>query len=169
MGTTRLTGGESVEALEEGIDIIREVWRADERTPLRYPGKHYTLDGAKRGPAPAHDIPIWIGALKPRMQRLIGRTADGWLPSLGRLGDDGLREGNTIIDEAAVEAGRDPREIRRLLNIGGAMSAEDLTALAIGEGVSTFILATDDPGMLQQFAENVAPAVREAVDRERRL
>ena len=38
------------------------------------------------------DIPIWLGALKPRMQRLIGRAADGWLPSLPYLqpGDLGV-------------------------------------------------------------------------------
>ena len=30
-------------------------------------GPHYPITGAKRGPAPAHAIPIWVGALKPRM------------------------------------------------------------------------------------------------------
>ena len=46
-------------------------------------GAHYPLRGAKAGPAPAHEIGIWVGAYKPRMLRLVGRLADGWLPSAG--------------------------------------------------------------------------------------
>jgi hypothetical protein len=33
---------------------------------------------------------IWLGAFKPRMLRLVGRRADGWLPSLGVLDKDEL-------------------------------------------------------------------------------
>src|SRR6478609_5993191 len=59
----------------------------------------------------AHDIPIWLGAYKPRMLGLVGRKADGWLPSLGYLQPGDLAAGNARIDEAAAGAGRDPREI----------------------------------------------------------
>ncbi len=72
-------------ALDEAIDIIRGIWDADERTPLRVAGTFHQVSGAKRGPAPAHDIPIWLGAYKPRMLRLVGTKADGWLPSQGYL------------------------------------------------------------------------------------
>ena len=44
------------------------------------PGKFHQVDGAKRGPAPAHDIPIWLGAYKKRMLRLTGAKADGGCP-----------------------------------------------------------------------------------------
>jgi alkanesulfonate monooxygenase SsuD/methylene tetrahydromethanopterin reductase-like flavin-dependent oxidoreductase (luciferase family) len=53
------------------------------------------------------------------MIRLVGRKADGWLPSLGVLTRDEMRAGNQQIDEAAATAGRDPRSIRRLLNVQG--------------------------------------------------
>ena len=82
MGATRRTPAESVDALEEGIEIMRGIWDATNRTPLRVPGQFHRVDGAKRGPAPAHDIPIWLGAYKKRMLRLTGAKADGWLPSL---------------------------------------------------------------------------------------
>jgi len=88
-------------------------------TPLGFDGDHYHLDGVHRGPVPAHDISIWVGAVKPRMLRLIGQKADGWLPSIGYIKPGEFRSGNQIIDEAALEAGRDPREIRRLVNISG--------------------------------------------------
>ena len=173
-GGPRLTTGQSIAALEEAIAIMREVW-----TPggggIRLAGKHYTVSGAKRGPAPAHDVSIWLGAYKPRMLALTGRLADGWLPSSGYAGPDELAAMNKIIDEAAVEAGRDPAAVRRLYNISGQFVGgggflqgpeelwiDQLTELTLGEGVSTYILASDNPDDIRRFAE-VAAGVREAV------
>lgn len=166
MGGERRSPGDAVEALEEGIEIIRAIWAADERSALRVRGEYYRVDGAKRGPLPAHDIPIWLGAYKPRMLRLTGRVADGWLPSLAYLKPGDLAAGNATIDEAALGSGRDPREIRRLLNVG-ALESGALIELALVDGIGTFILGTDDPGAMQRFAEEVIPVVREAVDAER--
>ncbi|WP_327636085.1 LLM class flavin-dependent oxidoreductase [Kribbella sp. NBC_00482] len=173
-GGPRLTTGQSIAALEEAIAIMREVW-----TPggggIRLAGKHYTVSGAKRGPAPAHDVSIWLGAYKPRMLALTGRLADGWLPSSGYAGPDELAAMNKIIDEAAVEAGRDPAAVRRLYNISGQFVGgggflqgpeelwiDQLTELTLGEGMSTYILASDNPDDIRRFAE-VAAGVREAV------
>ncbi|MDQ3646476.1 MAG: FAD-binding oxidoreductase, partial [Actinomycetota bacterium] len=117
---------------------------------------------------------------KPRMLRLVGRKADGWLPSIGYMKPGEFRSGNQIIDEAALEAGRDPREIRRLVNISGRFSTsrggfldgpseqwvEDLLPLIIEDGVGTFVLASDDPGKMERFVLEVAPALREAAERE---
>lgn len=178
-GPERTLGGH-VDALAEAIPIIRSTWDADARDRFVVDGEHYRVDGAKRGPAPAHDIPIWIGALKPRMLRLIGRLGDGWLPSLAYLGPGEYARAAGTIDEAAARAGRDPGEIRRLLNVGGRFSprgggfldgppeqwVEQLLPLAVEDGVDTFILASDDPGTMQRFAEEVAPALRDAVARE---
>ncbi len=163
MGGRRLPGGQGVRALEEAIDVIRQVWDAGARGGVRVEGEFHRVVGAKRGPAPAHDVGIWLGAYKPRMLALTGRLADGWLPSMGYLQPGDLAAGNAIIDEAAHEAGRSPRDIRRLLNVGPEQSAQQLAELAIADGVSTFILTSDDPGDLQRFAEEVAPAVRELV------
>ncbi|TDD72440.1 LLM class flavin-dependent oxidoreductase [Jiangella aurantiaca] len=178
MGGRRLTPGESVQALSEAIDVIRALWDVDARGGARVGGDFYRLDGAKRGPAPKHPIPLWIGALKPRMLRLIGEKGDGWLPSLPYLEPGDLKRGNAIIDEAARETGRDPREIRRLLNIGGRFGAsrtgflqgtsqdwvDDLLPLVVEDGIGTFIVMGDDPRTMQQFAEEVIPALRAAVD-----
>ena len=116
-GGPRRTPGESVEALDEAIDVIRLLW-SGERT-VSFDGKHYRLDGAYPGPRPAHPIGIWVGAFRPRMLRLVGRKADGWLPSLGVLTRDELRAGHEQIDAAAEKAGRDPRSIRRIINVQG--------------------------------------------------
>jgi alkanesulfonate monooxygenase SsuD/methylene tetrahydromethanopterin reductase-like flavin-dependent oxidoreductase (luciferase family) len=118
-GGPRRTPGESVEALDEAIDVIRLLW-SDERT-VSFDGKYYRLDDARPGPQPAHPIAIWVGAFKPRMIRLVGRKADGWLPSLGVLTRDELRAGNEQIDAAAEKAGRDPGSIRRIINVQGVI------------------------------------------------
>ena len=174
MGVARRTPAESVEQLSEAIDVIREIWRADERAQLRYPGKYYQLKGAKRGPAPAHEVPIWVGAYKPRMLRLVGAKADGWLPSISYLKPGDLARGNAIIDEAATAAGRDPREIRRLVNLFGdpgkssAQWVDEIVPLVLEDGIGTVILGSDDPDELRRFAEEVIPAVRDEVAKTRR-
>ncbi|MGY1807700.1 LLM class flavin-dependent oxidoreductase [Blastococcus sp. SYSU D00669] len=167
MGGERLTPGRAVAATAEAIAVVRGIWDVDDRTPLRVPGQHHAVDGAKRGPRPAHDIAIWLGALRPRMLRLVGRSADGWLPSLAYLDDDGIAEAHAVIDEAAADAGRKPAQVRRLLNVGPDVPAERLTGLALEHGFATFVLATDDADELARFGAEVAPAVREAVAAER--
>ncbi|MEV6421347.1 LLM class flavin-dependent oxidoreductase [Streptomyces sp. NPDC051662] len=168
IGGRRLTPLQSVAALSEAIDVIRGVWDADGPGRLDVDGEFYSVHGAERGPAPAHEIPIWLGAHKPKMQGLVGRKADGWLPSLPVMEPGGLQKGNAIIDDAARAADRDPREITRLLNIfPSQQTAEELAQLAVEDGVSVFILASDDPDVLERFAAETIPAVREHVARER--
>lgn len=116
-GGPRRTPGEAVEALDEAIDVIRLLW-SEERS-VSFEGKYYRLTDARPGPRPAHPISIWVGAFKPRMLRLVGRKADGWLPSLGVLTRDELRAGHEQIDAAAEKAGRDPASIRRIINVQG--------------------------------------------------
>ncbi|MCW6004136.1 LLM class flavin-dependent oxidoreductase [Micromonospora sp. CPCC 205371] len=176
MGGRRLTPGQAVDALEEAITVIREIWAAGKPGGVRVDGEYYKVKGAKRGPAPAHDIGVWVGAYKPKMLALTGRVADGWLPSLGYLkdGPDGLRALNSRIDDAAASAGRDPSAVRRLLNIGGRFAptgrglldgppeqwAEELAELTLEHGISAFILATDDATTIERYAAEVAPATR---------
>jgi alkanesulfonate monooxygenase SsuD/methylene tetrahydromethanopterin reductase-like flavin-dependent oxidoreductase (luciferase family) len=176
MGARRLTAGQGVDALEEAIDVIRAIWNVDDPSPASLEGRYHRLEGAARGPAPVHDLGLWVGAFKPRMLNLVGRKADGWWPTLAGLGQGDLMKGNAVIDEAAREAGRQPTEIRRLLNVTGALSAtsgqhtqliEELARFALEDGVSTFILNGDDPRQIETLAGEVAPAVREIVDTER--
>jgi alkanesulfonate monooxygenase SsuD/methylene tetrahydromethanopterin reductase-like flavin-dependent oxidoreductase (luciferase family) len=181
MGGLRLSPGEAVDALSEAIDVIRAIWAVSEPGGVRVDGDHYRVRGAKRGPEAAHDISIWLGAYKPRMLRLTGAKADGWLPSLAYLQDGDLARGNRAIDEAAAESGRDPREIRRLLNIQGAFGTsnagflqgppeqwvEELLPFVLEDGISTFFVAADDPRTIEIWGGEVAPALRERVGAER--
>lgn len=176
-GGPRRTPREAVAAIQEAIEIIRACWAGG---TVRYEGEHYRVIGLQAGPRPVHDIPIWVGALKPRMLALTGRLADAWVPSMSYVRPDDLAELNARIDDAAVAAGRSPASIRRMYNVHGRFGsgpgllqggpaewAHDLAALALDEGMSTFILATDDPAVLSRFAAEVVPAVRELVAAER--
>ncbi|HET7477006.1 MAG TPA: LLM class flavin-dependent oxidoreductase [Dermatophilaceae bacterium] len=164
MGAPRREPGEAVDALAEAITVLRTLWDTGDRSAVRIEGDHYRLVGAKRGPAPAHRIPVWLGALKPRMLRLVGQVADGWLPSLSYLGVDALARSNAVIDEAAIAAGREPGLVTRLLNVGlDDADPRFLADLALEHGTSVFILASDDEATLTAYGQETAPAVRELV------
>jgi alkanesulfonate monooxygenase SsuD/methylene tetrahydromethanopterin reductase-like flavin-dependent oxidoreductase (luciferase family) len=128
MGGPRRTPGESVEALEEAMQIMRSF--LDTEQSVRHEGKHYRAAGAKPGPAPLHRVGLWVGAYGPRMLRLTGRRGDGWLPSVGGryLPEDEVAERQALIDEAASRAGRDPSAIVRAANVGLGGSGEWLDA-----------------------------------------
>jgi alkanesulfonate monooxygenase SsuD/methylene tetrahydromethanopterin reductase-like flavin-dependent oxidoreductase (luciferase family) len=157
------TPGESVSAMEEAIQVIRLLWSGQHG--IRLDGQFYHLAGAHSGPLPAHPIGIWLGAYKPRMLSLVGRAADGWVPSYGYLKEPELLEANARIDDAARQAGRDPRTIRRVLN-AGYMDAQQLVELVTNVGMDTF-LVTDDPDEMRTFMAEVAPRVREEVESRR--
>ena len=177
MGGPRRSPGEAVRSVEEAIRVMRMVW-SDERS-LRLDGEFYSLKGMRPGPHPVHDIGIWIGAYGPKMLDLIGRLADGWVPSLAYSPPERLPEMNRRIDEGAVRAGRDPQEIRRAYNISGHIGTENegpldgppsrwvetLTGFALEHGVDTFIFwpSVDHERQVEVFAGEVVPAVREAV------
>ncbi len=164
-GGPRRTPGEATAALEEAIAVIRGVWSG--QGSVSVDGEHYRVKGLHAGPAPTHPIGIWIGAYKPRMLRLTGRLADGWLPSMGYAGPSELPAMNATIDEAARRAGRDPSAVRRLYNVDPSVRADQLAELALEHGMATFILPVSSVRDVERFAAEVAPATRQLVEDER--
>jgi alkanesulfonate monooxygenase SsuD/methylene tetrahydromethanopterin reductase-like flavin-dependent oxidoreductase (luciferase family) len=175
MGGPVRSGPESVDALEEAIGVIRAMW-SDERS-ARVDGRHYRLDGVHPGPQPAHDIGIWLGAYGPRMVRLVGSQADGWIPSVPRLPLEDVAPRQRAIDEAARAAGRDPAAIRRIANVNGVVTdggatdfldgpvdhwVETLVSMVRDHGFDGFVLwPKEDPlRQTERFAREVVPAVR---------
>jgi alkanesulfonate monooxygenase SsuD/methylene tetrahydromethanopterin reductase-like flavin-dependent oxidoreductase (luciferase family) len=164
MGGPVRTPGEAVSALEEAIEVIRLVWSGGRG--VRFDGKFYQLAGLNAGPVPAHPIGIWLGAYKPKMLGLVGRAADGWVPSLGVLKPEDLPEANARVDDGAREAGRDPAAIRRVLNVAANLTADEIAELALEHGFDTFVIGEtqeDAESELREFMENIAPKVRELV------
>ncbi len=183
MGGPRRKPSEAVESLGEAIEVIRLLWSGERN--LRFEGAHYRLKGVHSGPVPVHDVGIWVGAGGPRMLALIGRLADGWIPSSSWARPERLSEMNQRINEAAEAAGRKPSDVRRIYNVAGMITdgprgsllegsisywADELTRLTIDLGMDAFIFwpASDPTEQLRRFAEKVAPAVREAVASHRK-
>jgi len=176
MGGPVRTTKEAVDALEEAIGIIRAA--LDGERVVRGPGPHYPVPGYPPGPPPAHRVEIWIGAYKPRGLRLIGRAADGWIPSLNYMGPDAFRGASLAIDEAALAAGRDPGEIRRIYNLNGAITdgvrgegpldgpvdywIETLARWIEEIGVDTLVFWPSGPGVdeVERWAAEIVPSLR---------
>jgi alkanesulfonate monooxygenase SsuD/methylene tetrahydromethanopterin reductase-like flavin-dependent oxidoreductase (luciferase family) len=180
MGGPRRSPREAVDALVEAIEVIRLMWSG--QRSVRFNGRYYRLAGVKPGPPPVHPLGIWLGVGGHRTLALVGRSADGWVPSSGWATPDKLPEMQARIDDAAVTAGRDPGGITRAYNVWGTIGGaggflqggvaqwvDELTELCVEHGIDTFLFgpAQDAVPQLQRFAAEVAPAVREQVARHR--
>jgi len=180
MGGPRRTPGEAVAALDEALDVIDLLW--SDQHSVRYDGRFYSLAGVHPGPPPVHPVGVWIGAVGPRMLRLIGRRATGWVPSSGYVQPERLPELIAVIEESAADAGRDPRSVRRIYNVGGVVGpagaasggwfdggadawVEQLVTLTREVGMTDYVFwpKRDPVEQITLFAEEVAPAVRAAV------
>lgn len=119
-GLAERSAVEKVKAAEEAIDIIRGLWG---QPRFSYAGQHFSVDGASIEPRPDRHIPIWLGVHGSKMLDLVGRKADGWLPTLHYLVHYLGREPKSLyemrrqIHNAALAAGRNPDEITYACNV----------------------------------------------------
>jgi FAD/FMN-containing dehydrogenase/alkanesulfonate monooxygenase SsuD/methylene tetrahydromethanopterin reductase-like flavin-dependent oxidoreductase (luciferase family) len=160
--------GESADELDAALDVIQGIMDLGEKRRLRIRGGYYPLEGAQRGPMPAHEIPIWLSAAGPETLRLVGEKSDGWLAPFENMRPVDLDVANEYIDNAARDAGRDPREIRRMIIISGDTAespVEDLLPLIVEHGVGTILLKSEDPAIIERFASETVPALRAAAER----
>jgi len=96
--------------LEEALQIIRMLWNSEGR-PVTFEGRFWQMADA------VFDVPLYkgrpprlfIGAHFPRMLRMCGRYADGWLPGQKVDGQEYAAR-LAIIAEAAEAAGRPMRD-----------------------------------------------------------
>ena len=188
MGAPRRTPPEALRALDEGITIMRGLWRADAR--VDHDGEFYRVHGVGgQEPGPG-GVEIWIGAQGPRSLALTARVADGWAaPIPAYLPYERWAEGNEVLNRAARDAGRDPAGIRRIAQLVGTIEAgatapgplaqsgadpvradvagwvELLTRLATEQPFTSFVLWPERvvEQQIRLFAEEVAPEVRERI------
>jgi alkanesulfonate monooxygenase SsuD/methylene tetrahydromethanopterin reductase-like flavin-dependent oxidoreductase (luciferase family) len=127
------TPAQKVEALEEGLAVIRGVWA---QSPFSFGGRHYRNEAAMLEPKPSHPIPIWLGTYGRRALELTGRLADGWIPSMGPLPVRQVTSKMEIVRRAAEQAGRDPDSLDYAYNVSvriGGPPADDPDRRITGE------------------------------------
>ena len=108
------TPGEKVGALEDALHVIRGMWSEREFT---YEGTHYRTDRGQLEPKPDHLIPIWLGVYGKRALTLVGRLADGWIPSMGFAPPERVAALRDRVRRSAEVAGRDPDTLTYAYNI----------------------------------------------------
>jgi len=191
MGVPRLSPAAAVDAFEEAIVLVKLL--SGGGAPVTYEGRHYQVHQIE--PTPVAAPPVWTGSVGRKSLAATGRVADGWIP--GHAADwlsERYRTSRPVIDEAAASVGRDPSEVRTIFNFPGRITdrplsatrdregrwlggsagqwVEELTAAVLDHGASGFTLFAPDHGapdqdLLARWGREVAPAVREALAKER--
>jgi alkanesulfonate monooxygenase SsuD/methylene tetrahydromethanopterin reductase-like flavin-dependent oxidoreductase (luciferase family) len=191
LGGPTWTPPQVVQAVAEAITISRYLWYGDAEavTDLEL----FSLGTVAPGPAPAHRIGIWLGASGPRMLNLLGRRADGWIAPLA-TGFETKPAAQDRIDRAAMGAGREPSDIRRVIQLVGAVTdlpeaqqrpvrgagnrplrttaeiwAEIVAEFVVDErfDIVNLIPRHETPEQIAAFGEHVIPLAREAVNARR--
>jgi probable F420-dependent oxidoreductase len=108
--------------VDEQVELMRMLWT---QPSVSYDGRYHRVTGAGLAPLPMQrPIPVWFGAQSERAYQRVGRLADGWFPQV-RPGPE-LDEARGVVGRAAIEAGRDPREIAMEGRVAWRGSAEKL-------------------------------------------
>lgn len=106
--------------MAEAIELIRRLW-TEER--VDFEGEYYRTEKATIYDKPEVPIPIYVAASGPLAAKLAGRVGDGFVCTSGKdpqLYLDLLEK----VNEGAEQAGRDPSQIRRLIEIKVAYDRE---------------------------------------------
>ncbi len=157
IGVPLAAPSERMQDLADAIAILRGLWSNEK---FSFKGRVYELDGAAGGPKPVQDpIPIWVGARLPRSLRLAGRLADGFMKNRGWTSPEEMTELNQKVDQAAAKAGRDPGQMRHVIN-GPAYIAKD-KADAEAFRTSSAAGAPYQPGGLIGTLDEVLTTIRD--------
>jgi alkanesulfonate monooxygenase SsuD/methylene tetrahydromethanopterin reductase-like flavin-dependent oxidoreductase (luciferase family) len=114
LGVPFPTTRERFDLLEDTLEIVTRLFTGE---VVSYEGRVVSLRGAQMRPTPVQRPrpPIWVGGSGPRRTiPLVARYADVW-HAYGT--PNSLREAYERIDQLAVEAGRDPGDIRRAASL----------------------------------------------------
>ena len=117
--------GERFEHMEEALQIIRGLF---EQESVTFKGRHYQVNNAVCSPKPVQKrLPIWVGGRGPeRTPQTAARYADGF--NVPYISPDEYKQRQQVVDETCHKIKRDPRSIRRTVNLGFYMGADAKSA-----------------------------------------
>jgi F420-dependent oxidoreductase-like protein len=159
------TRKDRADRLEESLQVMRGLWTQPRTT---FAGVHYQLQDAVAEPKPVQrpHPPIWIGGSGPkRTLRIAAEYADVWNAAGGDPAEVGAS--SAILDQHCEAIGRDPRQIRRSVQIGIGVDTIDQVAATVESyvevGITDFLLIVrgSDPHALAEQLTTQLPRLRE--------
>lgn len=146
--------GTRMDQLEEGIQCLRGLLH-DEVTSFE--GQWFTLREARNEPRPVQAaLPIWVGGGgEKRTLRIAARYADGW--NVPFVSPETFAHKNRVLDEHCASVGRDPRAVRRAVNVGLAFTEESLVGQfgALAKHVRPGVLSGSDQEIVDRIGQYV--------------
>lgn len=118
--------GTRLDMLDEAAAIVRRLFEEESTT---FSGKHFQVDAATCFPKPVQArLPLWIGGRgEKRTLEIAARHADGWNAAYTSAEEFGRL--NRVLDHWCEADGRDPKAIRRGVNVAFCM-AQDAAGVA---------------------------------------
>ena len=98
-----------VTELRKSVKILRRLWAGE---TVDTSSENIALQGFSLGQGDSLKIPIFLGVRGPKMLKLTGKIADGVILS-GPF--DYLRYAIKMVDDAAEEAGRDKKDVEKVI------------------------------------------------------
>jgi probable F420-dependent oxidoreductase len=99
---------------QEAIEAMKALWANE---AAEYHGTYYDFPLVRSFPRPVQQPhpPIFLGGVAQQVFKRIVAYGNGWMPT--RSTPELIRQGRAVLNELAVEAGRDPRSITVLAYI----------------------------------------------------
>ncbi len=143
-----------LDQLDEGIQCLRGLLHDDVTT---FEGQHFNLTEARNEPRPIQaKLPIWIGGGgEKRTLKIAAKYSDGW--NVPFIAPDAFAHKNAVLDEHCAAVGRDPKEIKRAINVGLAYTEESLQQQfgAISDFVRPGVLTGSHDEIMDRIGEYV--------------
>lgn len=111
--------------LAEAIQIIRRLWSGEE---LTFDGMYYQTRKARLFTPPAHPIPLYISTMVPESAAFAGQHGDG-LITVGGQKPELYQKLITNFEQAAKQAGKDPKKMPRLIELNVAYTSDEQAAI----------------------------------------
>jgi coenzyme F420-dependent glucose-6-phosphate dehydrogenase len=149
---------ERSDRLAEAVELMRRLW-SEER--VTFEGTYYRTDKATIYDRPEQPVPIFIAAGGPKAAALVGRIGDGFICTSGK-GEGLYHELLENLDRGARDAGRDPAQIKRMIEVKVSYDPDaDYAREACRPWAALALTAeekggTEDPIEMERLAEGAA-------------
>ncbi len=113
------------ERMMEAVELMRQLWRGGEVT---FEGAYYETQKARLYTLPPSPVPLYVSALVPESAAIAGAIGDGLITTGGHEPEH-YRELQRQFDTGAREAGNDPSQMPRMIELSVAYTEDEQGAI----------------------------------------